>query len=67
VLDLQVRIESLLADGQSHSLEQMAEELGTDSPEPVFWILRHLCANDSAYAVQGSWGQPASLTVARAV
>ena len=45
----------------------MAEELGTDSPEPVFWILRHLCANDSAYAVQGSWGQPASLTVARAV
>jgi Glucose-6-phosphate isomerase len=67
VLDLQGRIESLLADGQSHSLEQMAAELGTDSPEPVFWILRHLCANDSAYAVQGSWGQPASLTVARAV
>jgi hypothetical protein len=33
----------------------------------VFWILRHLCANDPAYGVQGSWGQPASLTVARQV
>jgi glucose-6-phosphate isomerase len=65
VLELQGRIEALLADGHSRSLEQMAEELGTESPEPVFWILRHLCANDSAYAVQGSWGQPASLSVAR--
>jgi glucose-6-phosphate isomerase len=66
VLDLQGRIEALLADGQSRSLDELAKELGTDSPEPVFWILRHLCANDAAYAVQGSWGQPASLSVARA-
>jgi glucose-6-phosphate isomerase len=65
VLELQGRIEALLADGQSRSLEQIAEELGTGSPEPVFWILRHLCANDPAYGVQGSWGQPASLTVVR--
>jgi glucose-6-phosphate isomerase len=50
VLELQGRIEALLADGQSRSLEQIAEELGTGSPEPVFWILRHLCANDSNYA-----------------
>jgi glucose-6-phosphate isomerase len=65
VLELQGRIEALLADGQSRSLHELAEQLGTDSPEPVFWILRHLCANDAAYAVQGSWGQPASLSVAR--
>jgi len=65
VLDLQGRIEQLLADGQPRTLEQIGHELGTTSPEPVFWILRHLCANDSAYVVQGSWGQPASLTVAR--
>jgi glucose-6-phosphate isomerase len=67
VLELQGRIEALLADGQARTLEQMAQELGTASPEPVFWILRHLCANDPAYGVQGSWGQPASLTVARQV
>jgi glucose-6-phosphate isomerase len=67
VLELQGRIEGLLADGQARTLEQMAQELGTASPEPVFWILRHLCANDPAYGVQGSWGQPASLTVARQV
>jgi glucose-6-phosphate isomerase len=67
VLELQGRIETLLADGQTRSLEQLAEELGTGSPEPVFWVLRHLCANDPAYTVQGSWGQPASLSVAHAV
>jgi glucose-6-phosphate isomerase len=65
VLELQGRIEALLADRQPRSLETMAGELGSDSPEPLFWILRHLCANDSTYVVQGSWGQPASLIVAR--
>jgi glucose-6-phosphate isomerase len=63
VLELQGRIEALLADGQQRSLEQLAAELHTASPEPIFWILRHLCANDSSYVVQGSWGQPASLIV----
>jgi len=60
-LDLQGRLESALADGQPRSLEQLAAELGCDSPEPLFWILRHRCANHADLAVEGSWGDPAGL------
>ena len=61
ILDLQGRLESALADGQPRSLGQLAAELGCDSPEPLFWILRHRCANHADLAVEGSWGDPAGL------
>jgi len=35
--------------------------LGLESPEPIFWILRHLCGNDRGYSAEGSWAQPDSL------
>ena len=61
VLDLQARLEGLLADGVSRSLEELQQQLALPSPEPVFWILRHLCANSRGYRAEGPWGEPASL------
>ena len=65
ILELQNRLETLLADGLARSLQQMGQELGCASPEPLFWILRHRCANDGSYRVQGNWGDPASLLFSR--
>jgi len=61
ILSLQQRLEATLADGQSHSLSGLRESLGLESPEPLFWILRHLCFDDRGYSAQGDWGQPATL------
>jgi glucose-6-phosphate isomerase len=65
VLDQQGRLEALLADGRERSLEQLAGELGLASAEPLFWSLRHLCANARGYGSTGSWGNPASLRFRR--
>jgi glucose-6-phosphate isomerase len=62
ILSLQGQLEALLANGQPHSLESLAEALGLQSPEPLFWILRHLCFNQSGYRASGDWGQPQSLS-----
>ena len=62
ILSLQGQLEALLADGQPHGLEALAEALGLQSPEPLFWILRHLCFNQSGYSATGDWGQPQSLS-----
>ena len=67
ILALQARLESLLADGASRSLVDLQRQLELPSPEPLFWILRHLCANSRGYRVSGDWGRPASLEVARQV
>jgi len=61
ILDLQSRTEELLADGEIRSLEMIRTALGLQSPEPIFWILRHLSANDRGYSADGSWAQPDSL------
>jgi glucose-6-phosphate isomerase len=68
ILDLQAELEGLLADGQTRSLAQLQQGLeakgqAVPSPEPLFWILRHLSANQPALRVEGNWGQPASLQV----
>jgi glucose-6-phosphate isomerase len=36
VLALQVRLEALLSDGNSITLEELASTLGLSSPEPLF-------------------------------
>ena len=61
LLDLQGRLEQLLLDGQERSLSELQPLLQLPSPEPLYWILRHLCANGRPIAVSGDWGQPASL------
>ncbi|MCT0199385.1 glucose-6-phosphate isomerase [Synechococcus sp. CS-1325] len=61
ILDLQGRIETLLADGEGRSLAELHSELGSESPEAIFWILRHLCGNPRGYAAAGSWAEPATL------
>ena len=67
LLELQARLETVLADGGERSLEDLAAELALASPEPLFWILRHLSANDPGYRVSGSWGDPAGLRLQRIV
>jgi glucose-6-phosphate isomerase len=61
ILALQSRLEELLADGQPRNLTQLQEQLELPSPEPLFWILRHLCANPRGYSASGDWGRPAEL------
>ncbi len=61
ILALQQQLEALLADGQPRTAEQLQQSVGADSPEAVFWILRHLCANHRGYQAEGDWGQPAAL------
>jgi glucose-6-phosphate isomerase len=65
VLALQGRLEAALADGAEHSLADLQEALALPSPEPLYWSLRHLCANPRGYVASGSWGQPESLRVRR--
>ncbi len=65
ILSLQQRLEALLADGATHDLGSLQTALGLESPEPLFWILRHLCANDRGYSATGDWGQPSTLSVQR--
>jgi glucose-6-phosphate isomerase len=55
----------LLADGREWSLEELRAHLELASPEPLFWSLRHLCANGRGYTASGHWGQPSSLRVRR--
>ena len=61
VLDLQGRLEALLADGQARSLSELASDLALPSPEPLFWTLRHLSHNLRGLEAQGDWSDPASL------
>ncbi|MBM5820916.1 MAG: glucose-6-phosphate isomerase [Cyanobacteria bacterium K_Offshore_surface_m2_011] len=61
ILALQSRVEELLADGQPRSLAAISAELELEAVEPVFWLLRHLCANDRGYGAKGDWGQPDGL------
>jgi glucose-6-phosphate isomerase len=65
ILELQGQVEALLADGRTRTLEALQQELQTANPEPLFWILRHLSANDPAYRVSGDWGAPPSLAFTR--
>jgi glucose-6-phosphate isomerase len=65
VLELEQRLDAQLADGRWHALADLGQQLATDSPEPLYWILRHVCANDPALEVDGDWGEPAGLRVRR--
>jgi len=67
VLALQGRLETLLADGRSWSLQALAESLELASPEPLFWTLRHLSHNDRGLAAEGDWSAPDSLRFRAAV
>ena len=61
ILALQGRLQALLADGRARGLEDLGAELQLQSPEPLFWTLRHLCANDRGYSASGDWGEPLTL------
>ena len=68
ILALQSHVEAALADGEPRNLEQLHQALGDNAPssaEPLFWILRHLCANGRGYVASGDWGQPLQLSFRR--
>ncbi|MEB3233979.1 MAG: glucose-6-phosphate isomerase [Cyanobacteriota bacterium] len=68
ILALQEQVEARLADGEPRTLEQLRQDLGEaapSSPEPLFWILRHLCGNARGYSASGDWGQPNQLRFRR--
>lgn len=65
ILALQARLEAELADGRERSLQELQESLAAASPESLFWLLRHLCANGRGYAATGSWGEPMGLRIQR--
>ncbi len=67
ILKLQVKVENLLDDGVSRSVSNIREILGESNSEPIYWILRHLTANDNNYEVQGSWGYPASIKICKSL
>jgi glucose-6-phosphate isomerase len=61
ILTLQEKLENTLSSGQTYGLEVLQKALQIESPEPLFWILRHLCFNGRGYQASGNWGKPQSL------
>ena len=61
LLDLQARLEQAMADKREHTLAELQTLMGLPSAEPLYWILRHLCANRRHIDARGDWGQPESL------
>jgi glucose-6-phosphate isomerase len=46
---------------REHTLAELQTLMDLPSPEPLYWILRHLCANRRHIAARGDWGKPESL------
>ena len=61
LLDLQARLEQAMGHKREHTLAELQELMGLPSPEPLYWILRHLCANRRHIDARGDWGKPESL------
>ena len=61
ILNLQSRVEALLADGVERSAGEIHQVIGEGSEEAIFWIMRHLTANKRGYVAEGDWGIPTSL------
>jgi len=61
ILDLQGRVEAILADGVARSADEIRLALGDGTDESIFWILRHLTGNKRGFSAQGDWSKPASM------
>ena len=61
LLSLQARLEEAMGHQREHTLAELQVLMGLPSPEPLYWILRHLCANRRHIDARGDWGQPESL------
>jgi len=61
LLDLQARLEAAMGHQREHTLAELQALMGLPSPEPLYWILRHLCANRRDIGARGDWGNPDSL------
>ena len=61
VLELQGRVEDLLGDGATRTIDELAQSLGEGNEESMFMTLRHLVGNNRGYAADGDWADPTSL------
>ena len=61
ILDLQGRVDAILADVVARSADEIRLALGDGTDESIFWILRHLTGNQRGFSAQGDWSQPASM------
>ncbi|MFL0748524.1 MAG: glucose-6-phosphate isomerase, partial [Prochlorococcus sp.] len=61
ILNLQSRVEAVLADGVERTVDEIQKIIGAGSDEAIFWILRHLTANSRGYFANGDWCDPSSL------
>ncbi|MFZ9950680.1 MAG: glucose-6-phosphate isomerase [Vulcanococcus sp.] len=61
LLALQARLEEAMGHQREHTLAELQSLMGLASPEPLYWILRHLCANRRHIDARGDWGRPESL------
>lgn len=68
ILDLQTSVtKTIQGSDRPLSLEEIASKIDSeDKIESIYFIVRHLVANDRLFIIEGSWGEPASLTIARA-
>ncbi len=65
VLDLQAKVEAVLADRVSRSVSEIRQVVGGESDESIFWILRHLAGNKRGFVAQGDWAHSASMRFAK--
>ncbi len=62
VLDSQLAIEKILSDKTPRSVNQLESLLDKpNSSESIYWIMRHLTANNNSYYYKGEWEDPKSL------
>jgi glucose-6-phosphate isomerase len=61
LLDLQARLEAAMGHQREYTLAELQAQMGLPSAEPLYWILRHLCANRRQIDARGDWGNPDSL------
>jgi len=61
VLALQNRVEDLLGDGATRTINELAQRLGEGNEESMFMTLRHLVGNNRGYVAEGDWADPTSL------
>jgi glucose-6-phosphate isomerase len=65
ILDLQKRVMQVLqAESAPVSLSELAQKAGSpDQTEAIYKLLRHLASNQRGVVLEGSLGQPSSLSV----
>ena len=63
ILLLKEEIIRLLSDGFSRSINDIALSISTNSSESIYFIIRHLAANNNRYVIEGDFSDPKSIKI----